>query len=195
MITVGLTGGIGSGKSYLCNIFKEFGVVIYDADAMAKLLMIEDVSVISAIKRCFGDDSYGDDGCLNRSHLSKIIFSDGEKLKMLNSIVHPVVLNDFLSIVERSRDKGVGILMMESAILIESGFYKYMDKVIIVTASEELRISRAVKRDKISKDDVKNRILAQIADCERNKYADFIINNNNNELLLPQIIEILKKIK
>lgn len=195
MITIGLTGGIGSGKSYICNMFEEFGVVIYNADVAAKLLMVEDIALVTEIKKRFGADSYKDDGSLNRDYLSKIIFSDREKLEILNSIVHPVVLNDFSSFIENNKNKGGEIVIMESAILIESGFYKFMDIIIVVTASEELRISRVMKRDKMSVGDIRNRILSQITDYERNKHADYIINNNNDDLLLPQIISILKKIK
>ena len=194
MIKVGITGGIGSGKSYICNIFKELGVKIYDADKMAKQLMVSNSDVIKNIKHNFGTIAYLDNGELNRDHLSSVVFSNSDKLAILNSIVHPVLLSDFASFAEESERRGEKIVIMEAAILIESGFDQFMDKILVINADYELRIKRATERDNVDIEKVKSRMSAQINDEERNKKADFIIFNNKNDLLLPQILEFLRKI-
>ena len=194
MIKVGITGGIGSGKSYICNIFKELGVKIYDADKMAKQLMVSNSNVIKNIKHNFGTIAYLDNGELNRDHLSSVVFSNSDKLAILNSIVHPALLSDFASFAEESERRGEKIVIMEAAILIESGFDQFMDKILVINADYELRIKRATERDNVDIEKVKSRMSAQINDEERNKKADFIIFNNKNDLLLPQILEFLRKI-
>ena len=194
MIKVGITGGIGSGKSYICNIFKELGVKIYDADKMAKQLMVSNRDVIKNIKHNFGTIAYLDNGELNRDHLSSVVFSNSDKLAILNSIVHPALLTDFASFAEESERRGEKIVIMEAAILIESGFDQFMDKILVINADYELRIKRATERDNVDIEKVKSRMSAQINDEERNKKADFIIFNNKNDLLLPQILEFLRKI-
>lgn len=191
MIKIGLTGGIGSGKSYICRLFEEFGVSVYNADSRAKDLMITDQMVVDAIKCKFGDASYNNDGSLNRFYLAESVFSDREKLAVLNSIVHPTVLADFSRFVKECEETGCQIVMMEAAVLIESGFHQFMDKIIVVSAHHELRMKRTMLRDNVQEQNVKNRMLAQMNDREREKYADFVIINNEKELLIPQILEIL----
>lgn len=191
MTTVGLTGGIGSGKSYIGHLLKLMGADLFDADREAKEIMIKDAHLISQIRSTFGEDAYMSDGSLNREYLAKVIFSDEKRRLQLNSLVHPALLNHFFSFVEKS-DKE--IVVIEAAILIESGFYKYVDKIIVVTADEELRIKRTVERDKTNTEQVRSRIAAQMDDNEREQYADFVIRNNEKELTLPQIISILEKI-
>lgn len=191
MTTIGLTGGIGSGKSYIGHLLKLMGADLFDADKEAKEIMIKDTHLISQIRSTFGEDAYMSDGSLNREYLAKVIFSDENRRLQLNSLVHPALLNYFFSFVEKS-DKE--IVVIEAAILIESGFYKYVDKIIVVTADEELRIKRTVERDKTNAEQVRSRIAAQMDDNEREQYADFVIRNNEKELTLPQIISILEKI-
>lgn len=191
MITIGLTGGIGSGKSYIGHLLKLMGADLFDADKEAKEIMTKDTHLRAQIKSMFGEDAYNNDGSLNREYLAKVIFSDNKKRQQLNSLVHPALLNHFSHFVEKSNKE---IVVIEAAILIESGFYKHVDKIIVVTAGKELRIKRAVERDKTNTEQVRSRIAAQMDDGEREQYADFIIRNNEKELTLPQIISILEKI-
>ena len=193
MIKVGITGGIGSGKSYICDIISNLGIKVYDADKKAKQLMVSNDVVINEIKVKFGENAYLNNGELNRDYLSSVVFGDADKLAILNSIVHPALLSDFFIFSKEREVKGDKIVVMEAAILIESGFSKFMDKIIVVNANNELKIKRAAKRDNVDIEKIKSRMAAQISDNERDKNADFIIYNNENDILLPQILEFLQK--
>lgn len=191
MIKIGLTGGIGSGKSYIGHLFELLGADLYNADKEAKEVMNSDPELVEKIKADFGENTYNSDGQLNRAHLAGIIFSNDEKRQQLNNIVHPALRNHFREFSENSNKE---IVVIEAAILIESGFYKDVDKVIVVTADRELRVERTMKRDNATAEQVQSRMAAQMSDEEREKYADFIIQNNEKELTLPQISSILEKI-
>lgn len=191
MITIGLTGGIGSGKSYVSHVFESLGADVYDADAEAKSVMINDLSLIAEIKSSFGAESYHADGSLNREYLASVVFSDDLKREQLNGLVHPVLRNHFFDFVKNSKKE---VVVIEAAILIESGFYKFVDKVVMVRANSNLRLRRTEQRDKVSSQKVLSRMAAQMDECEREKYADFIIDNDGKRLLIPQIISILAKI-
>lgn len=191
MIKIGLTGGIGSGKSYIGHLFELLGADLYNADKEAKEVMNSDPELVEKIKADFGENAYNSDGQLNRAHLAGIIFSNDEKRQQLNNIVHPALRNHFREFSENSNKE---IVVIEAAILIESGFYKDVDKVIVVTADRELRVERTMKRDNATAEQVQSRMAAQMSDEEREKYADFIIQNNEKELTLPQISSILEKI-
>jgi len=190
-LLVGLTGGIGSGKSTVAKIFKSLGVPIFNSDTEAKNIINTNTEVIKQINAEFG--AIYDEGKLNTQKMAKLVFSDKKALDKLNKIVHPRVKKCFELWVDENEK--APILIKEAAILIESGAYQQMDKVILVIASEAVRIQRVTVRDNVSEDKVKSRIQAQYSDKEKSNHADFIINNSGEELIIPQVLEIYSEIK
>ena len=192
MLKVGITGGIGSGKSTVSLFFSELGVPVYDSDQRAKSLMQHDDSIIIKIKKEFGDDSYLNN-MLNRSHIAEIVFKNELKLKQLNAIVHPVVRTDFNNWL--SQNSNAKFVIKEAAIMIESGAYKDLDKLIVVNANREQKIKWIKKRDHLLLEDIENRIQNQLSDKIRNQYADFIIENNSSKKeLKQQVLSIYNKL-
>ena len=192
MLKVGITGGIGSGKSTVSRFFSELGVPVYDSDQRAKSLMQHDDSIIIKIKKEFGDDSYLNN-ILNRSHIAEIVFKNELKLKQLNAIVHPVVRTDFNNWL--SQNSNARFVIKEAAIMIESGAYKDLDKLIVVNANREQKIKWIKKRDHLLLEDIENRIQNQLSDKMRNQYADFIIENNSSKKeLKQQVLSIYNKL-
>lgn len=186
---IGITGGIGTGKSLVCRIFQCFGVPVYDADSHAKELMTTDGILISNIKKEFGELSYNTDGSLNRNYLSLRVFNDAEQLRKLNQLVHPRVAIDYKRWVENK--VGAKYVLKEAALLFEAGTYQQLDKVIVVTAPEDLRIKRVLKRDRHrSEAQVKSIVENQMPEEEKMKRADFIVNNDETVLLIPQVLEV-----
>lgn len=172
----GITGGIGSGKSTAAKFFEELGIPVYNSDTRAKLIQNENSEVKAKIIAAFGEEAYDENG-LNKAYLSKQVFQDNEKLKVLNSIVHPAVFKDFEAwkIAQQTP-----IVMKEAAILIESGSYKDCDMVISVMVDIEKRIARTMERDGLTREDILARINHQITDEERITKSDFIIDNNGD---------------
>lgn len=192
MLKVGITGGIGSGKSTVSRFFSKLGVPVYDSDQRAKYLMQHDDSIIIKIKKEFGDDSYLNN-VLNRSHIAEIVFKNELKLKQLNAIVHPVVRTDFNNWL--SQNSNAKFVIKEAAIMIESGAYKDLDKLIVVNANREQKIKWIKKRDHLLLEDIENRIQNQLSDKIRNQYADFIIENNSSKKeLKQQVLSIYNKL-
>lgn len=194
MLRVGITGGIGSGKTTACKLFEKIGVPVYYADNRAKELMVDDKHLRQSIIQNFGAESYLEDGSLNRLYLSSVVFGEEKKLELLNSLVHPVVAADsesWNSILER---KNFAYSLREAALLIETGSYKLLDKLIVVTAPEEDRIKRVMLRDGSSEQQVKSRINAQMPDSEKIKLADFIIENTDLISLAQQVKDIHERI-
>ena len=192
MLKVGITGGIGSGKSTVSRFFSELGVPVYDSDQRAKSLMQHDDSIIIKIKKEFGDDSYLNN-VLNRSHIAEIVFKNELKLKQLNAIVHPVVRTDFNNWL--SQNSNAKFVIKEAAIMIESGAYRDLDKLIVVNANREQKIKWIKKRDHLLLEDIENRIQNQLSDKIRNQYADFIIENNSSKKeLKQQVLSIYNKL-
>lgn len=192
MLKVGITGGIGSGKSTVSRFFSELGVPVYDSDQRAKSLMQHDDSIIIKIKKEFGDDSYLNN-MLNRSHIAEMVFKNELKLKQLNAIVHPVVRTDFNNWL--SQNSNARFVIKEAAIMIESGAYKDLDKLIVVNANREQKIKWIKKRDHLLLEDIENRIQNQLSDKIRNQYADFIIENNSSKKeLKQQVLSIYNKL-
>ena len=187
MLIVGLTGGIGSGKSLVAEIFSKLGIPVYSADDRAKKLM-HSPEVSQKIIEVFGESAYTD-GKLNRPYLAKQVFSDKEKLDKLNSIVHPAVRLDHE---EWLVEQNAPYTIREAAILFESASYQDCDKIITVNAPEEIRIDRVMKRDGISADEVRSRMKNQITDEERSSRSNYVIYNDGKKMLLPQVIEIHK---
>ena len=186
MILVGLTGGIGSGKSTVINYFKELGITCYQADDEAKKLMNSDKGLIKKIKNSFGDSIYINSK-LDRKKLSAIVFTDKKKLELLNSIVHPYVTRHFENFC-----KGLGdiYIIKEVAIIFEIGTQNKFDKIILVRAPKEDRVKRIIKRDKCNRQDAINRINNQIADDDKIDQCDFIIDNINLEEISNKVLKI-----
>ena len=183
MIKIGLTGGIGSGKSTIASIFKQLGVSIYFSDTRAKFLIASDSKVIAQIEDAFGSKSYVN-GQLNKTYISKKVFSDSKALKTLNSIVHPAVKNDFN--LWCTTQKGPYIIK-EAAILFESKSNIGLDKVILVSSPKDLKLSRVLKRDQTDKKSVLERMDAQWKDSEKRLLADYEIRNDEKKSLIEQV--------
>lgn len=190
MIKIGLTGGIGSGKTTVAKVFEALGVPVYYSDVWAKVITVSDKNVINALIKAFGEDVYLPDGELNKPFLSKLIFENKDSREKINSIIHPVVARHFNEWVEDYKVVGRKYVIKEAAILFESGAYKQVDKIITVVTDVEQRIQRLIKRDDNSREDILQKINAQISDEEKIKLSDFVINNNNEDMVLPQVLEI-----
>jgi dephospho-CoA kinase len=188
-VQIGITGGIGSGKSLVCRIFHVLGVPVYDADSRAKKLMTTDGILINQIKKEFGTLSYYEDGTLNRELLGKNVFNNPEMLAKLNSLVHPRVALDYNQWTQEQ--SGVKYCLKEAALLFEAGSYQSLDKIIVVAAPDELRIKRVLQRDRHrNRADVEKIINNQMPQEEKIKKADFVINNNETELVVPQVLKL-----
>ena len=174
MIRIGITGGIGSGKSTVCRILEEHGAAIYDSDANAKRLMNEDAELRRQLTAEFGEKCFNEGG-LDRAYLASIVFSDAERLQRLNEIVHPAVRADFRKWCGEHEERDYVIL--ESAILFDAGFDSETDKTLAVVAPQSLRIERVCKRDGMSREDVEKRIAQQMSDDELQARADYTIAN------------------
>ncbi|WP_068597564.1 dephospho-CoA kinase [Vaginella massiliensis] len=184
-IIIGITGGIGSGKSTVAKLFEQKGIPVYYADDRAKALMNENIEVIDQLKTEFGEDVYKN-GRLDRAYLASMTFSNPEKLIKLNAIVHPAVFRDNE---EWTKAQHSPIVMKEAAIMIESGSYRLLDELIVVSANEAVRIQRVLERDNTSREAVEARINNQLSEEERLKYADYIIENNLGLTELAQEVE------
>jgi len=185
---IGLTGGIGSGKTTIANYFKEMGVPVYIADDKAKEIM-QSQSIIKEIKAVFGDAIFENE-VLNRAKLADIVFNNSDKLNQLNAIIHPAVKKDFELWLQKN--KNYDYVIYEAAILFESGRYKECDVVITVTAPEEIKIERVIKRDKTSRKQVLERMNMQWNDEQRIPLSNFIIFNDTHKNAKQEVVKILK---
>jgi dephospho-CoA kinase len=188
---IGLTGGIGSGKTTIANYFKSFGIPLYIADDEARKIM-QSSEITEAIKNVFGDTVF-ENGKLNREELAKIVFNNPEKLEKLNKIVHPAVKKHFEQWL--LQHAAAPYVIYEAAILFESGSYKNCDLIITVTAPVESRIQRVIERDKTTRELVLKRINAQWTDEQRISKSDFIIENTSIETTKLEVVKILKILK
>ena len=189
ILQIGITGGIGSGKSLVCKIFHCLGVPVYDADSHAKELMTTDGILVSEIKKEFGVLSYNVDGSLNRAYLSSTVFNNSERLKTLNQLVHPRVGLNYKQWVERNVN--YPYVLKEAALLFESGSYQSLDKVIVVHANEAVRLQRVLKRDQQrTADQVLAIMKNQMPEEEKLKRADYTLRNDETILLIPQILKL-----
>ena len=187
MIKVGITGNIGTGKSTVCRIFESLGVPVYYADKEAKKFYLYP-EVIRSVKQLFGNSVFDHEDMLIRSELALIVFNDPVKLKQLNAIIHPLVLQDVF--LWADKHTGQKYILYESALLFESGFVKHFDKSILVTAPAELSMQRVLERDHITKAEFLARAKNQMDQNEKEKLADFIIPNDEREGLIPQVVKI-----
>lgn len=191
-LKVGITGGIGSGKSVVAKIFSILGIPIYYADDRAKWLMIQDQELSEQIKKEFGVESYLPDGSINRSFLAKTVFADQEKVNKINSIVHPAVGKDFL---KWSELQTTPYVLKEAALIFETGGQKSLDYVINVSSPLKIRVARTLMRDPHRSEEQVNQIInQQMPDEEKNELADFVIKNTDNKLLIPQVLSIHEKL-
>lgn len=191
MIIAGITGGIGSGKSTVCSVFEILGVPVYYADDESKKLF-QDPVISDFILDKFGKTILSD-GKIDRKLLGSIVFNDPEKLAVLNEIMHPAVKNNFNKWCEFHSDSAY--VLKEAAILFESESYKGVQKIITVTAPVDMRIARVVKRDQVSREDVLKRIASQMSDEEKIKRSDFVLVNDEKELIIPEIIKIHQQLE
>lgn len=188
MIKIGITGGIGSGKTTVCKVFELLGVPVYYADIEAKQILDSNLEVRSNILNTFGNGVLNDEEKIDKKKLASLVFNNKENLEKLNSIVHPAVREHFENWLQQHSTQKY--ILKEAAILFESGSYKLVDKVIAVVAPLELKISRTMQRDKVTQAQVELRISNQLNDDEKIKRSQFVIHNDEQQLLIPQILNI-----
>jgi dephospho-CoA kinase len=177
MLKIGITGGIGGGKSTFSQMLRERGFLVYNTDKEASILQNNNDQLITQIKKEFGNESYNSFGQLNRKYLASIVFNDYGRLSALNAIVHPFVKNDLIEWYEKN--SGQSFLFVECAILFEGGFDQLVDKVLLVTASEDIRVKRVSERDKSLEKDVRLRMKQQLSEDDKSLKSDFVINTDN----------------
>lgn len=187
MLKIGITGGIGSGKTTVCKLFQLQNIPVFYADQQAKEIMQTDKQLVDDLKAAFGMDVYSEEGILNRSKLAALVFNDKEKLQKLNSLVHPAVFKAFDTWVKQQTAPYV---LKEAALLFESGSYKDCDYIILVKSPQDLKISRIIERDSITEADVLKRMNKQLSDEEKEQRSDFIIYNDEVQMLIPQVLEL-----
>jgi dephospho-CoA kinase len=187
MITIGITGGIGSGKSTVCKVFRLLGIPIFEADVVAKELINSNSEIKTKLIHLFGEEIYIPNEGVDRKKLANIIFNDNIQLAKVNELVHPVVRNEFENWVKK---QNTPYIIHEAAILFESGFYKMMDFTILVSAPESQRVERVIKRDGTSEKQVKERMEKQWSDAKKKQLASVEIKNADNDLIIPQVVKI-----
>jgi dephospho-CoA kinase len=190
VLKVGITGGIGSGKSTVADIFKTLGIPVFDADAAARKVMNEDEGLKNNIRNFFGEQAYIN-GLLNRKYISDIVFSDAFKLEKLNAMVHPVTI----AMGEQwMQQQSSAYVLKEAAILFESGAAAGLDCIIGVFAPQHVRIQRVMLRDKVTREEVLSRMSKQIDEFMKMKLCDFVITNDEQQLLIPQVLSVHEKL-
>ncbi|WP_462254532.1 dephospho-CoA kinase [Ferruginibacter sp.] len=190
MLKIGLTGGIGSGKSTVAKVFEVLGIPVYYADDAAKQLMNAEGPLKQQIQKIFGATSYKN-GQLDRKYVADIVFKKPEKLQLLNSLVHPATINDGQNWMKRQRSS---YAIKEAALIFESGAQQQLDYVIGVYAPTSLRIQRTIQRDGVTEEEVMARINKQLDETSKMQLCDFVIINDEEQLLIPQVVELHKKI-
>lgn len=190
-LRVGITGGIGSGKSIVSKALAVMGYPVYNSDERAKELMQEDTALINKIKDLFGSDIYSGN-VLNRQRVASLIFNDPVKRQALNAVVHPAVRADFVRWTDEQKSP---LVFQESALLFETGSYQLFDHTILVTAPEEIRINRVLSRDSTDREAVVARMKNQLPDSEKIPLAGTVIVNDDRQAILPQLNDFLRKIQ
>ena len=188
MLKIGLTGNIGSGKTTVSKVFELLGVPVFYADDAAKSVMVKDEILVSGIKEAFGEDAYFADGSLNRKHIAGIVFNDNEKLAKLNALVHPATFRAFDEWLKQVKD--APYVLKEAALLFESDSYKMCDYSILVRAPLETRIKRVMQRDSLSRAEIESRESKQFSEEKKAGLANYIINNDDVQLVIPQVLEL-----
>lgn len=192
-LTVGVTGGIGSGKTTVCRVFQLLGVPVFEADTVAKNLYNTNSEIKSGLIHLFGANIYTPEGLLNRKKLASLIFTNEIHLAKVNELVHPVVRAAFENWLKMH--KNAPYVIHEAAILFESGFYKMMDFTLLVTAPENERIARVMARDGVTGQMVRERMQKQWSEEKKEKLAGKVLVNDNKNLIIPEIIQIDKNLK
>ncbi len=177
-LVIGITGGIGSGKSTVSKLFEEHGCIVLKADPIAKQVMVEEDSIISEITNIFGSESYID-GKLNTKYLASKVFSDPDQIKILNSIVHPIAIKKIEQLITQNLISN-NIVIVESALIFESDMENLFDYILLLTAPEDTRIKRVIERDHESAHEIKSRIMNQLDDKEKIDKSDFVLQNNGS---------------
>ena len=195
-LRVGITGGIGSGKSTVCRIFSTLGVPVYEADLRARRLMNTHPEIIREVKELLGAESYLPDGKLNRAFVGNEVFSDESKLTQLNQIVHPRTAEDFETWYSKiSPDTPWKFVVKEAAILFESGAYQHTDFVIQIYAPKRMRMQRVAQRDSLSPDQVLKRMDKQWPESQKLLLADQVIYNDGQHLVIPQVLRLAQSLQ
>lgn len=197
MLSIGITGGIGSGKSTVCSILEHLGYPVFYADKAGREVSDQNPDVRAKIKALFGNEAYKGD-VLNRQWVAQRVFSDASLKEKLNAVIHPAVFEAYEN---WKKLQNSDLVFNESALLFETGSYKRFDAIVLVTADEELRIKRVMERDGISREQILARMKQQLPDLEtvpaagRKQKAHFVITNNTSDLLLPQVLEMIRLLK
>jgi len=192
MLKVGITGGIGSGKTTVCRIFETLGIPVFYADVVAKQIMVQDEILIRGIKASFGEESYSSGGVLNNKHIAGIVFNNAAELAKLNALVHPAVFRAFDSWLE-ALPVSTPYILKEAALLFESGSYEMCDLNVLVTAPDQLKMDRVMQRDGLSPEAIKARMDKQMTDRQKLKLSDHLIRNNETESLIEQVLMLHKQ--
>lgn len=189
MYKVGITGGIGSGKTTVCKVFEVLGIPVFYADTVAKEIMVRDELLINGVKEVFGNESYFSDGTLNNKHIAAIVFNNQTELAKLNALVHPAVFRAF-DTWEAEVNHAVPYTLKEAALLFESGSYEMCDTTILVTAPIKTRIQRVMRRDGVAAEQVKARMDKQFSDEEKAKMANYFIQNDETQSIIQQVLAL-----
>ncbi|MCF0039417.1 dephospho-CoA kinase [Dyadobacter fanqingshengii] len=187
-LQIGITGGIGSGKSVVCKLFSCLGIPVYNADSRAKWLTNHNQQIINRVVALLGRDSYDAEGRYNTSYVSSLVFNNDDLLKKLNAIIHPVVMQDTADWVQNHATSPY--VVKEAAIMNKAGDRNSLDYVVVVEAPLQLRVSRILQRDKRSEDEIRAIVKRQVSDEDRKKVADFFINNDEESALIPQVLKL-----
>jgi len=189
MLKIGITGGIGSGKTTVCKVFETFGIPVFYADVIAKQIMVTDAILIEGIKSTFGSESYDASGKLNNKHIAQIVFNDKVELAKLNALVHPATFRAFELWLTKV-PVHTPYVLKEAALLFESGSYQMCDKSILVTAPLVIKMDRVMLRDGVTKEQVEARMDKQLSDEVKSGMADFLISNNESESVILQVMAL-----
>lgn len=189
MLKIGITGGIGSGKTTVCRVFETLSIPVFNADVVAKQIMVTDTILIAEVKLAFGEDSYLKNEALNNKHLAEIVFNDTKALAKLNSIVHPAVFRAFETWVKEI-PTSVPYVLKEAALLFESGSYQMCNYNILVTAPLTTKLARVMQRDGVTEAQVKARMDKQFTDKQKLKMADYFIENTENRSVITQVLDL-----
>ncbi len=189
MLKIGITGGIGSGKTTVCKVFETLGIPVFYADTVAKQIMTTDAILIDGIKVAFGEASYFEDGKLHNKHIADIVFNNPKQLEKLNALVHPAVFRAFDEW-DAKLPKDTPYSLKEAALLFESGSYQMCNKIILVTSPHALKIERVTQRDQVTEVQVLNRMDKQFSDKQKLKIADFVIANDEKRSIILQVIAL-----
>lgn len=189
MLKIGITGGIGSGKTTVCKVFETLGIPVFYADTVAKQVMVNDVLLVEGVKSAFGNESYFGDGSLNNKHIAAIVFNNADELAKLNQLVHPAVFRAF-DAWQNQISSDVPYILKEAALLFESGSYQMCDKNVLVTAPLQTKLARVMQRDGVTEAQVKARMDKQFSDEQKISMADYFIENTENSSVILQVLNL-----